>query len=173
MRVNTLPIQAPIIDAYPTDLIWLDATVDRLNDRYGLAGRSFISASQMVPMYVHPPFHELFRDDLGDLLVLRKTRGHETDTGEESTKHVLAHGYGILWQPMQFCKRFSVGQPQVPAISAAVAWHGTRLSKKPRRCSVSPAALLPLKIPLYPCKPNCGRLTAWITSQKSPYWKRR
>jgi hypothetical protein len=50
MRVNTLPIQAPIIDAHPTDLIWLDATVDRLNDRYGLAGRSFISASQMVPI---------------------------------------------------------------------------------------------------------------------------
>lgn len=123
-------------DAHPMDSIWLKATVDRLNDHYRLAGPEFHKRQPdgSYTKYVHPHFMAFFRDDLGKLIVLRKTRKHETDTGEEATERVLAAGYGILWQPMEFCKQFSVGHPQVPTVSAGVfhAWSITQLLKNPR-----------------------------------------
>lgn len=120
-------------DAHPMDSNWLEATVDRLNDHYRLAGPEFPKRQPdgSCIKYVHPHFMTFFRDDLGKLIVLRKNRGHETDTGEQATEQILAANYGILWQPIEFCKRFSVGHPHVPTVSAGVfhAWSGTRLVK--------------------------------------------
>lgn len=123
-------------DAHPTDTQWLEATVDRLNDHDRLAGADFHKRlpDGSYTKYVHPHFMAFYRDDLGKLIVLRKTRGHETDTGEEATERMLAAGHGILWQPMKFCKQFSVGNPQIPTISAGVfhVWSATQILVNPR-----------------------------------------
>lgn len=120
-------------DAHPVEKTWLEFTVDRLDDHYRLAGAQFgkLQPDGSCTKYVHPHFMTFFRDDLGKLITLRKTRGHETDTGEEATERVLAKGYGILWQPIEFCERFSVGHPKAPTVSAGVfhAWSATRLAK--------------------------------------------
>ena len=72
-----------------------------------------------------------FKADLGTQITLRKTRGRDTDTGEDSTVRLLDAGLGVLGYPIEFSERFSVGHPALPTVSAGVfhAWYSTRLVK--------------------------------------------
>jgi hypothetical protein len=65
--------------------------------------------------------------------VLRKVRGHDTDTGEEATIRLLDAGYEVKGLPIEFCEQFAVGNPRVPTVSGGVfhAWYVTRLGKEP------------------------------------------
>jgi hypothetical protein len=71
------------------------------------------------------------RKDLGHLVVLRKMRGHDTDTGEEATIRLRDAGFGVLGYPVEHCTRFSVGYPSLPQVSAGVfhAGNATRIEK--------------------------------------------
>jgi hypothetical protein len=73
-----------------------------------------------------------FKSDLEKHIILRKMRGHTTDTGEEATIRVLDAGLEILGYPLEFCAQFAVGHPRVPTVSAGVfhAWYVTRLFKE-------------------------------------------
>lgn len=118
-------------DAHPLSPDWLAGSVDRLDARTRLAGAVFTDKHKGNPhgWYVHPHFMAFFKSDLGGLIVLRKTRGEDTDTGEEATIRVLAAGYDAVRLPLEFCARFSVGHPRVPTVSGGVfhAWYTSRL----------------------------------------------
>lgn len=120
-------------DAHPMDRGWLEATVDRLDEHFRLAGAEFHKRQPdgSYTRYVHPHFMSFFKGDLGRYVILRKQHGHAMDTGEESTQRVLNAGLGIIGCPMEFCDQFSVGHPETPTVTAGVfhAWHGTRLNK--------------------------------------------
>mgnify|MGYP001619822745 FL=1 len=120
-------------DAHPMEDIWLKATVDRLDSHYRLAGGEYAGHHKGNPYgsYIHPSFMAFHKKDLGHLVVLRKMRGHDTDTGEEATIRLRDAGFGILGYPIEHCARFSVGYPFLPQISAGVfhAGRATRLAK--------------------------------------------
>jgi hypothetical protein len=64
-------------------------------------------------------------------VVLRKTRGHAFDTGEETSERLRAAGLGMVGYPIETASEFSVGPFFCPTISTGVfhAWHVTRLMK--------------------------------------------
>ena len=118
-------------DAHPVDAGWLAGSVDRLDDAHRLAGAIFRSPHRGNPhgWYVHPHFMTFFKADLGGLVVLRKLRGEDTDTGEEATIRVLAAGKQVVGHEIAFCPAFDVGHPRVPTVAGGVfhAWYVTRL----------------------------------------------
>jgi len=120
-------------DAHPISPSWLELTVDQLDDVTRLAGAEFVDKHRGNPYgrFVHPHFMAFFKEDLGGHIVLRKVRGHDTDTGEEATIRLRDAGLGVLSHPISFCEPFSVGHPRVPTVSAGVfhAWYVTRLGK--------------------------------------------
>lgn len=120
-------------DAHPVDPEWLTNSVDRLDDRHRLAGAVFRDRHRGNPhgWYVHPHFMAFFKADLGGLVVLRKVRGEDTDTGEEATIRVLAADLGIVGHPIVFAGDFSVGHPRVPTVSGGVfhCWYVSRLTR--------------------------------------------
>jgi hypothetical protein len=122
-------------DAHPVDNRWLELTVDRLDDHCRLAGAEFRPTAghrgNPYGSYIHPFFMAFFKSDLGHHIVLRKVRGADTDTGEESTIRVRNAGFRVLGYPIEVYSRFSTGHPQLPQISAGVfhAGHATRLAK--------------------------------------------
>jgi hypothetical protein len=79
--------------------------------------------------YVHPHFMCFFKADLGGLVVLRKLRGEDTDTGEEATIRVLAAGKRIVGHEIAICGAFDVRHDRVPTVAGGVfhAWYTTRL----------------------------------------------
>lgn len=121
-------------DAHPVSADWLRNSVDRLDDRTRLAGAIFRDWHRGNPhgWYVHPHFMAFFKADLGGLVVLRKLRGEDTDTGEEATLRVLAAAHEVAGHPIEFCPRFGVGHPRVPTIAGGVfhAWYVSRLMKQ-------------------------------------------
>ena len=122
-------------DAHPVDPRWLEYTVDRLDDHYRLAGALFrgVHRGNTHGWYIHPYFMTFFKSDLGGNVILRKVRGHDTDTGEEATIRILDAGLGIHAYPMELCTEFAVGRPDTPSVAAGVfhAWYVTRLLKTP------------------------------------------
>jgi hypothetical protein len=118
-------------DAHPVDPGWLRDGVDRLDHQTRLAGAIFRSPHRGNPhgWYIHPHYMAFFKSDLGGLVVLRKLRGDDTDTGEEATLRVLDAKLGILGHEIEFCDAFDVGHPRVPTVSGGVfhAWYVTRL----------------------------------------------
>jgi hypothetical protein len=137
MGIKTAKHEAIVLldsDAFPMEANWLELTVDRLNDRCRLAGAIFRDKHAGNPhgWYIHPHFMTFLKSDLGGVVVLRKLRGHTTDTGEEATIRVLEAGLEIAGYPIEFCKQFNVGHPRVPTVSAGVfhAWYVTRLLKE-------------------------------------------
>lgn len=122
-------------DAHPVGPSWLEMTVDRLDDTTRLAGAEFVDKHRGNPYgrFVHPHFMAFLNEDLGGHVVLRKVRGHDTDTGEEATIRLRDAGLGVLGYAIEFCEQFSVGHPRVPTVSAGVfhAWYVTRLAKEP------------------------------------------
>ena len=120
-------------DAHPTSGRWLELTADKLDDHVRLAGAQFQIPRRDNPQgwYIHPHFMTFFKADLGTQITLRKTRGRDTDTGEDSTVRLLDAGLGVLGYPIEFSERFSVGHPALPTVSAGVfhAWYSTRLVK--------------------------------------------
>jgi glycosyltransferase involved in cell wall biosynthesis len=121
-------------DAHPVEPGWLAASADRLDDEVRLAGAVFQDKHTGNPhgWYIHPHFMAFRKRDLGDLVILRKLRGDDTDTGEEATIRVLAAGRRILGHPIAFCQRFAVGHPRVPTVAGGVfhAWYVTRLASQ-------------------------------------------
>jgi glycosyltransferase involved in cell wall biosynthesis len=120
-------------DAHPVAPDWLERSVDRLDAHHRLAGAVFRSKHRGNPhgWYIHPHFMAFFKSDLGQLVVLRKLRGEDTDTGEEATLRVLAAGRGIVGHEIELCRPFDVGHPSVPTVAGGVfhAWYVTRLAK--------------------------------------------
>lgn len=120
-------------DAHPMDANWLALTADNLGEHCRLAGAQFHAQRRDNPYgwYIHPHFMAFFKADLGRHIVLRKTRGRDTDTGEDSTVRLLSAGLGVTGYPIEFCEGFSVGHPVFPTVSAGVfhAWYSTRLTK--------------------------------------------
>lgn len=118
-------------DAHPTGPGWLENSADLLSDRVRLAGARFVDRHTGNPhgFYIHPHFMCFFKDDLDDLVVLRKLRGDTTDTGEEATIRVLERGYDLIGHPIEFAESFSVGHDRVPTIAGGVfhAWYMSRL----------------------------------------------
>jgi len=118
-------------DAHPQDDGWLTRSVDLLDSRARLAGAVFVDQHRGNPhgWYIHPHFMCFFKSDLGSLVVLRKVRGCDTDTGEEATIRVLEAGKDVIRLPITFCERFDVGHPRVPTTSGGVfhAWYSSRL----------------------------------------------
>lgn len=118
-------------DAHPVAADWLERTADALNETVRLCGARFVDNHVGNPhgWYVHPHFMCFLKSDYGDLIVLRKLRGNDTDTGEEATIRVLAAGLEIRAFPIEFCADLSVGHPRVPTVSAGVfhAWYVSRL----------------------------------------------
>ena len=118
-------------DSHPIGPGWLEASADMLSDRVRLAGARFVDRHTGNPhgFYIHPHFMCFFRDDLDDLIVLRKLRGETTDTGEEATIRVLARGFELIGHSIEFADQFAVGHPQVPTIAGGVfhAWYMSRL----------------------------------------------
>jgi glycosyltransferase involved in cell wall biosynthesis len=118
-------------DAFPMQGDWLAMTVDKLDDHHRLAGAISHVKHGGNPhgWYVHPLFMAFCKSDLGKLIILRKVRGHTTDTGEEATIRMLEAGKGIIGHPIEYCQQFSVGHPRVPTVAAGVfhAWYVTRL----------------------------------------------
>ena len=121
-------------DAFPLTNDWLSLTIDQLDEDHRLAGAIFRDKHAGNPhgWYIHPHFMAFCKSDLHKLIVLRKTQGHDTDTGEEATVRVLADGKKIVGYPIEFCETFSVGHPRVPTVSGGVfhAWYVTRLLRK-------------------------------------------
>lgn len=121
-------------DAHPVASCWLELTVDRLDEFTRLAGAEFVDRHKGNPYgrFIHPHFMAFFKSDLGHHVVLRKVRGHDTDTGEEATIRLRDANLGVLGHPIEFSEKFSVGHPRVPTISAGVfhAWYVTRLVKE-------------------------------------------
>ena len=119
-------------DAHPLTEDWLAGSVDRLDARHRLAGAISRSPHRGNPhgWYIHPHFMCFFRADLGGLVVLRKLRGEDTDTGEEATLRVLAAGLATIGHEMRRCEEFAVGHPEMPTVAGGVfhAWYVTRLT---------------------------------------------
>lgn len=132
-------------DAHPVSAEWLRKTADKLSPHCRLAGPKYVGNHRGNPFgwYVHPHFMVFYKSDLGREIVLRKMRGEETDTGEESTIRLLEKGLGIEALPLESCPalhpghplaayaRFAFGHPHFPTIGADVfhAWYGTRVGK--------------------------------------------
>ena len=125
-------------DAHPVDATWLAHSVDRLDAHHRLAGAVFRSKHRGNPhgWYIHPHFMAFFKSDLATprrdgLVVLRKLRGEDTDTGEEATMRMLDAGLGIVGHEIALCTPFDVGHPNVPTVAGGVfhAWYVTRLAK--------------------------------------------
>ena len=121
-------------DTHPVAPDWLTLTADRLDEHTRLAGADFRDNHKGNPYghYIHPHFMAFFKKDLGGNVVLRKLRGHDTDTGEEATIRLLDAGLGIVGYPIEHYEPLSVGHPRVPTVSAGVfhAWYVTRLAKE-------------------------------------------
>lgn len=121
-------------DAFPIEADWLNLTIDKLDDQTPLAGAIFRDKHEGNPhgWYIHPHFMTFRKSDLEKLIILRKMRGHATDTGEEATIRVLDAGLNILGYPIEFCQQFAVGHPRVPTVAGGVfhAWYVTRLIKE-------------------------------------------
>ncbi|WP_375460818.1 glycosyltransferase [uncultured Enterovirga sp.] len=119
-------------DAHPVSPDWLVDSVDRLDDHHRLAGAISRERHRGNPhgWYVHPHFMTFFKKDLGKLVMLRKLRGEDTDTGEEATIRVLEAGLGVVGHEIAFAPEFSVGNPRVPTISGGVfhCWYISRLT---------------------------------------------
>lgn len=143
-------------DAHPVDPCWLEITADCLDTHCRLAGAEFSGSHSGNPYgrYIHPHFMSFWRDDLGGLVVLRKLRGADTDTGEEATIRLLDAKLGVLGHPIKFCHRFSVGHPSLPTVSAGVfhAWYATRLSKETRSVQRETAGVVSDETYLTPLK---------------------
>lgn len=120
-------------DAHPVAGSWLTESSDKLDADRRLAGAVFRDSHRGNPhgWYVHPHFMSFLKADLGGLVILRKLRGHDTDTGEEATLRVLAAGLEVVGHPIEFCARFAVGHDRVPTIAGGVfhAWYVTRLAR--------------------------------------------
>ena len=120
-------------DAHPVDSGWLRNSVDRLDLHNRLAGAIFRGLHRGNPLgwYVHPHFMAFFQEDLGRLIVLRKMRGDDTDTGEEATLRTVAAGHGIVGHEIERCAQFAVGHPSFPSLAGGVfhAWYVTRLAR--------------------------------------------
>jgi len=120
-------------DAHPTDGRWLELTADKLDDQCRLAGAQFHTTHRDNPYgwYIHPHLMTFFKADFGTHITLRKIRGRDTDTAEDSTVRLLNSGLGVIGYPMEFEERFSVAHPSLPTVSAGVfhAWYSTRLVK--------------------------------------------
>lgn len=118
-------------DAHPVDPDWLRGSVDRLDARHRLAGAVFRDHHRGNPhgWYIHPHFMAFFKADLGGLVVLRKLRGDDTDTGEEATIRVLAAGLDVIGHEIVFAHDLSVGHPRVPTVAGGVfhCWYVSRL----------------------------------------------
>jgi cellulose synthase/poly-beta-1,6-N-acetylglucosamine synthase-like glycosyltransferase len=118
-------------DAHPVDAGWLAESVDRLDDRHPIAGAVFRSPHRGNPhgWYVHPHFMAFRRQDLDGLVVLRKMRGEDTDTGEEATLRVLDAGLSVIGHEITFAGDFDVGHPHFPTVAGGVfhAWYSSRL----------------------------------------------
>ena len=118
-------------DAHPTGPGWLEGSADLLDETTRLVGAKFVDRHAGNPhgYYIHPFFMAFFRDDLGDLIVLRKLRGDSTDTGEEATIRVLERGLRLIGLPITFAAEFDVGHPRVPTLAGGVfhAWYMSRL----------------------------------------------
>jgi hypothetical protein len=120
-------------DAHPVHADWLRNSVDQLDNHRRIAGAIFRSPHLGNPhgWYVHPHFMAFFKADLNRLIVLRKTKGNDTDTGEESTLRMLAAGREVIGHEISRCERFAVGHPYFPTVAGGVfhAWYVTRLIK--------------------------------------------
>ncbi|MBV9755963.1 MAG: glycosyltransferase [Alphaproteobacteria bacterium] len=120
-------------DAHPIAADWLRETADKLDAQHRLAGAVFGGRHRGNPhgWYVHPHFMAFFKADLNRLIVLRKLRGDDTDTGEEATIRVLAAGHRIIGLPIAHYPPLSVGNPRVPTVAGGVfhAWYVTRLEQ--------------------------------------------
>ncbi len=118
-------------DSHPTVPGWLEGSADLLSERVRLVGARFVDKHAGNPhgFYIHPHFMCFFKDDLGDLIVLRKLRGDATDTGEEATIRVLERGYELIGHTIEFAGEFAVGHPRVPTMAGGVfhAWYMSRL----------------------------------------------
>jgi glycosyltransferase involved in cell wall biosynthesis len=118
-------------DAHPIDDAWLEGSVDHLSEQNRLAGAVFVDHHKGNPYgwYVHPHFMCFFKADLDGLVVLRKLRGDDTDTGEEATIRVLEAGREVVRHPILFASDYSVGHPRVPTVAGGVfhAWYVSRL----------------------------------------------
>lgn len=118
-------------DAHPMSPHWLVDSVDRLDAHHRLAGAVFADKHKGNPhgWYVHPHFMAFFKSDLGGLIVLRKVRGDDTDTGEEATIRMLVAGHGVIGHEIRFCKRLRVAHDRVPTEAGGVfhAWYSSRL----------------------------------------------
>lgn len=118
-------------DAHPFAPGWPEGSADRLDAHHRLAGAEFRDHHPANPhgWFIHPHFRAFFQSDLGGLVVLRKVRGHDADTGEEATLRVLAAGLGAVRHPIAFCPEFEMGHPRVPTVAGDVfhCWYITRL----------------------------------------------
>ncbi|BDG72344.1 glycosyltransferase family 2 protein [Roseomonas fluvialis] len=118
-------------DAFPIADDWLATSVDLIDDARPIAGAVFRSPHRGNPhgWYIHPHFMAFRKRDLGGLVVLRKLRGDDTDTGEEATIRVLAAGRGVIGHEIAFCAAFDVGHPRVPTVAGGVfhCWYTSRL----------------------------------------------
>ena len=122
-------------DAHPCEPTWLATSVDCLDAHHRLAGAQFGGEHRgnRYKWYVHPHFMCFFKADLGGLVVLRKIRGEDTDTGEEATIRVLDSGRSIIAHPVMPCRSFNLGRPDIPSYSGGVfhAWYVSRLEHTP------------------------------------------
>jgi len=118
-------------DAHPMSPNWLTGSADQLDSHVRLAGAAFVDKHTGNPYgwYVHPHFMAFFKSDLGGLVILRKVRGNDTDTGEEATIRVLEAGHGIVRHEIALCERLRVGHDRVPTEAGGVfhAWYSSRL----------------------------------------------
>ena len=118
-------------DAHPLSSDWLMESVDKLDGHHRLAGALFVDKHKGNPngWYIHPHFMAFFKSDIDGLIVLRKVRGEDADTGEEATIRVMEAERGVIRLPIEFCSRFSVGHPRVPTVAGGVfhAWYSSRL----------------------------------------------
>ena len=123
-------------DAHPIADDWLVNSVDRLDDAHPLAGAKYINPHRgnRHGWYIRPHFMAFRKSDLGRLIVLRKMRGDDTDTGEEATIRVLDAGLGVVGHAMAWAEDFSVGHPKVPTVAGGVfhAWYVSRLLHRER-----------------------------------------
>ena len=118
-------------DAHPVSMSWLAESADKLDLCNRLAGAAEVDKHKGNPYgwYIHPHFMTFFRSDFDRLIVLRKMRGEETDTGEMATIRVLEARLGIIKHQIIESKEFSVGIPGLPTVAGGVfhAWYVTRL----------------------------------------------
>ena len=141
-------------DAHPVSADWLEQSVDKLDDHHRLAGAVFRDRHAGNPhgWYIHPHFMVFLKEDLERTIILRKMRGHDTDTGEEATIRVLEAGKGIIGFPIERSERFSVGHPRVPTVAGGVfhAWYVTRLFMKPESVARETAGVVTPETYLFP-----------------------